>query len=92
MTIYPKSDPEFSRKSSHGEVLAITSGPRKDSVITVDYNNRRFDQPPPPVLVSSGSEVSRPSSGKHTQDHGPGCSTPPRESCTPVDAEGKELV
>lgn len=79
-TVYPTTDPEFSRKSSQSD--PAVSSTKKDPERAVE-----------PVLaivdVSHSTERSNTSlSGRNVQEHSARVSTPPRDSCTPVDAEG----
>ncbi|XP_067928026.1 uncharacterized protein [Watersipora subatra] len=92
-TVYPISDPEFSRKASRTE--SVVSGvPKKEPEFCVElqYETVAIASQPPPTVVHAQSvesdQPSRPVSGKHVQDHSSRVQTPTKNSFAPVDTEG----
>ena len=95
-TVYPISDPEFSRKASRTE--SVVSGvPKKEPEFCVElqYETVAIASQPPPTVVHAQSvesdQPSRPVSGKHVQDHSSRVQTPTKNSFAPVDTEGTTL-
>lgn len=83
-TVYPTTDPEFSRKASQSDSVPVVN--------TVARRDREVVTPPPMPVIVPSEEIRRPLSGKHVQDHHVRVETPPRESYTPVDAEGTTYI
>lgn len=90
-TVYPTSDPEFSRRLSQNEspVSGTNSPPMPHyGSVTMVYDKADLEAPPPAVMAQDVADLRSGRQSKQTLVSSR-VETPVNDACTPVDGSGK---
>lgn len=94
--MYPTTDPDFSRRTSGGVEQGAAAPVRRDPEYASAppmYNEMpappQYEPPVPVQPTNMAYPAVRPMSSKQMQEHSGRVATPPRETQTPVDTDGK---